>query len=67
MASVFEHTDGRVMVDEGVAGGAGGGFVHRFHRLATEAEAAAFRLLHRVEEIATHEPVTDTAPDDSAA
>ena len=49
MAEVFEHADGRIMVDEGVAGGSGGGFVHRFHRLATEAEAAAFRALKAAE------------------
>jgi hypothetical protein len=43
MERVFEHADGRIMVDVGPAGGIGGGCPHVFHRLATDDEAAAYR------------------------
>ena len=42
MSRTFRHADGRIMVDEGTAGGVGGGAVHTFHREATEEEAAAY-------------------------
>lgn len=76
MATVFEHADGRIMVDEGWAGGTGGGVTHRFHRLATEAEAAEYRALRGIEPevvavVPEHEadaPVeAETQPDASQA
>lgn len=62
MSRTFRHADGRIMVDEGTAGGIGGGAVHTFHREATEEEAAAYvaanpePVVEGLEEVASDEP-----------
>lgn len=65
MGVVFQHADGRIMVDEGNTGGIGGGITSRFHRLADEVEAAAYRLLHGLD--APEVPVIAEVPQEDAA